>query len=460
VALNELQALVEDLARCIGAPAVLEDHEQRMVAYSAQDGPIDEVRRDSILMRETRPEVKDWFRQFGIVHASSPVRIPSHPELGILGRLCVPVRFRGRLLGFLFLIDDVRRLDGPDIELVERVSRHAGLLLYEDELDRRLSASVFSQLLTPDPEMRQAAAQQLVEQGLAAAEAPHAVVVVRLASLPAGGPEEAMGEAMLELLRRRVQPGLLQMARPDHGVLLVPVASADDDRQAVVTAREAAAALVRGMSGASGASGGSGGSGGSGATGASGTSGATGNSGARSKPQRGEVRVVTGIGDPRPQLADAHRSYREALLAAKAAAAVPTVGDLIRWRDLGAFRVLVQLPLGDDVCSSGVDPRLLRLIGCDDNLARTVETYLDLGCDVKRTAEQLRLHRATLYYQLAKAVRLTGADLHDGNDRLALHLGFKLARLNGSYPPAGSGGPEARPVRHRQVSRQRAGGAG
>jgi hypothetical protein len=142
VALKELQALVEDLSARIGAPAVLEDHEQRMVVYSAQEGPIDEVRRDSILMRDTRPAVKDWFRQFGIAHASSPLRIPSHPELGILGRLCVPVRFRGRLLGFLFLIDDVRRLDGPDVELAERVSRDAGLLLYEEELDRRLSASV------------------------------------------------------------------------------------------------------------------------------------------------------------------------------------------------------------------------------------------------------------------------------------------------------------------------------
>jgi len=405
VALNELQALVEDLASRIGAPAVLEDHEQRMVAYSAQDGPIDEVRRDSILMRETRPEVKHWFRQFGIVQASSPLRIPSHPELGILGRLCVPVRFRGRLLGFLFLIDDVRRLNGPDIELVERVSHHAGMLLYEDELDRRLSASVFSHLLTPDLEMRQVAAQQLVEQGLAAADAPHAVVVVRLADCPVPGPGEIIGDAMLELLRRRVQPGLLQMARPDHGVLLVPVASADDDRQVAITAREASAALARAV---------------------------------RGNPHSGDVRVITGIGDPQPQLADARHSYREALLAAKVAAAVPTVGDLVRWRDLGAFRVLVQVPLGDDVRSSGVDPRLLRLIGCDDDLAGTVETYLDLGCDAKRTAEQLRLHRATLYYRLAKAGRLTGADLHDGNDRLALHLGFKLARLTGSYPPAGS----------------------
>jgi sugar diacid utilization regulator len=405
VALNELQALVEDLARRTGAPAVLEDHEQRMVVYSAQDGPIDEVRRDSILMRETRPEVKHWFRQFGIVHATVPLRIPSHPELGILGRLCVPVRFRGRLLGFLFLIDDVRRLDGPDLELVERVSRHAGLLLYEDELDRRLSASVFSHLLTPDPEMREAAVRQLAEQGLLAADAPYAVVVVRLANIPLPGRAEVIGEAMLELLRRRAQPGLLQMARPDHGVLLVPVASADDDRQAVTAAGEASVALARGL---------------------------------RSTPRGSDVRVIMAIGDPQPQLADVHHSYREALLAAKVAAAVPTVGDLVRWRDLGAFRVLVQVPLGDDLRTSCIDPRLLRLIGCDEDLAGTVETYLDLGCDAKRTAEQLQLHRGTLYYRLAKAVRLTGADLHDGNDRLALHLGFKLARLNGSYPPSRS----------------------
>jgi sugar diacid utilization regulator len=409
VALNELQALVEDLSRRVGAPAVLEDHEQRMVVYSAQDGPIDEIRRDSILMRETRPEVRTWFRQFGIVHATSPLRIPSRPELGILGRLCVPVRFRGRLLGFLFLIDDLQRLDGPDTELVERVSHHAALLLYEDELDRRLWSSVLSHLLTPDPEMRQAAARQLVEQGLAAADVPHAVVVVRLAEVPASGAAEVIGEAMLELLRRRVQPGLLQMARADHGVLLVPLGAADD-RQVAATAREASGALARA---------------------------------ARGGPHGGDVRVITGIGDPQPRLADAHHSYREALLAAKVAAAVPTVDDVAHWRDLGAFRALVQVPLCDDARSSCVDPRLVRLIGQDSDLAGTVETYLDLGCDAKRTAEQMQLHRATLYYRLAKAARVTGADLHDGNDRLALHIGFKLARLGGSYPPAGPSRPEA-----------------
>jgi hypothetical protein len=406
---NELQVLVDDLAMRTGAPTVLEDHEQRMVVYSAQDGAIDEVRRDSILMRETSPQVMFWFRRFGIVHANAPLRIPSHPELGILGRLCVPVRFRGRLLGFLFLIDDERQLDDSDIGQIEQTAGHAGMLLYEDELAQRISASVFSHLLTPDPDLRATAGRQIVEQGFAAADAPHAAVVVRLADTSAPGQGELIGEAMLELVRKWRPPGLLQLARADYGVLLVPVASLDDDRQAAVAASEASAALQRRLRGRA----------------------------LCSKHPDGEVRVVAGIGDPRTRLWAAQRSHREALLAARVAAAIPTVGNVVRWRDLGAFRVLVQVPVGeDDDQSSSIDPRLLRLLSADEDLAATVETYLDLGCDAKRTAERLQLHRATLYYRLAKAAQLTGADLHDGNDRLALHMGFKLSRLTGRYPAA------------------------
>jgi PucR-like helix-turn-helix protein len=67
----------------------------------------------------------------------------------------------------------------------------------------------------------------------------------------------------------------------------------------------------------------------------------------------------------------------------------------------------------------------------------TLEVYLDLGCDAKAASERLHLHRATLYYRLEKVARLTDANLRDGNDRLALHLGFKLARLAGLHPCPG-----------------------
>ncbi len=69
----------------------------------------------------------------------------------------------------------------------------------------------------------------------------------------------------------------------------------------------------------------------------------------------------------------------------------------------------------------------------------TLETYLDLAGDAKASAERLSLHRGTLYYRLQKAERIAGVDLGSGSDRLALHLGFKLARLIGLYPKQAHG---------------------
>ena len=64
-------------------------------------------------------------------------------------------------------------------------------------------------------------------------------------------------------------------------------------------------------------------------------------------------------------------------------------------------------------------------------LVDTLEAYLDLAGDAKATAEALTLHRATLYYRLNRIEEITGARLKTGDDRLALHLGLRLARLSG-----------------------------
>lgn len=397
MALSELQMLVDDLAERLDAPTVLEDHDQRMVVYSSHNGgPIDDVRRDSILRREASREVRDWFQQFGIFRAKAPLRIPSHPELGILGRLCAPVRFRGRLMGYLFLIDDEQRLDSGDEAVVTKAEEHAGVLLYEEGLAQRLSASIMSGLLGPSAELRENAAQQLLEQGLATEEAAHSVVYLRPADLGLHDLPELIGEVLWELGRRRGHGELLRVARQDHGVLLVRMADPDDLRAVRLVAGQARDML---------------------------------------SSRLGGCRVIAGVGDPQRHLTSAVLSYRQALLATRVSVSVPEIGDVPSWRELGAFRALVQLPPGEN-CDSCLDPRLAKLLDADADLAATVEAYLDLAGDAGRTAEALNVHRATLYYRLNKAQQLTGANLRDGNDRLALHLSFKLARLIERYPPS------------------------
>jgi DNA-binding PucR family transcriptional regulator len=64
-------------------------------------------------------------------------------------------------------------------------------------------------------------------------------------------------------------------------------------------------------------------------------------------------------------------------------------------------------------------------------LVETLETWLDEGCDSRATVARLQVHRTSLYYRLGRIEEITGLSLNSGAARLDLHLGLKLARLQG-----------------------------
>lgn len=406
----DLQVLIDDLATRFGAPTMLEDPDQRVIVYSAHGDSIDEVRRDSILRRETTPGTKAWFRRYGILQAVEPVRIPCDPDAGVLGRLCVPVRYRSRLMGFLWVIDDRERLDIADMAAVMEIAEHVGLMLYEEELTRRWGSDLLARLLSPSVELREAALQHAADPSLLDSHFPCAIVVLQPLGLDER-PHPDISETLWEIARRsRSAHHDLHLSYGDHGVLLVRLRTVEDDSRATTIAREAREALL-----------------------------------GKLDKHRSSCRVVAAVGDAQNGLIKAASSYRQAVLAAKVAQALPSVGDLPRWRDLGVFRTLVQLPM-DDTTESALDPRLALLLHCgDEQLVGTLETYLDLACDAKATAAYLHLHRGTLYYRLQKAQRMGGIDLRDGHDRLAIHLGFKLARLIGLWQATMPGDASRRP---------------
>jgi len=394
----ELQALIDNLAERLAAPTVLEDDEQRLIAHSSQSGPLDDIRRESILLRYTTPAVRDWFRQFGIVTAKLPLRIPGDSEQGILGRLCVPIDHHGLRVGYLWLIDDTRRLDDEAVASAAKAAHHAGLLIFEDLLAERLASGVLEHLLSPAAELRTESARHIAYSGLLG-ERGQAIAVVAQPIPAAAHPDRSLiAEGLRDVTRRRAHGEVCGLAHTDHGVIVARYAARDPNAAARRLAEELCQAMTR-----------------------------------RMQTTDHATSVVVGIGDPRPTLAEAYLSYREARMAARVATTVSTVGPVAVWRDLGVFRTLVQLPVSDEVTSS-IDPRFLRLLEhADTAVLVTLETFLDLAGDVKATAESLHVHRGTLYYRLQKAEQVAEADMRAGADRLALHMGFKLARLAGLY---------------------------
>ncbi|MFI6318973.1 PucR family transcriptional regulator [Nonomuraea sp. NPDC050556] len=133
--------------------------------------------------------------------------------------------------------------------------------------------------------------------------------------------------------------------------------------------------------------------------------------------------TAAGLGGPREDPAEAWQSWREAKHALRIAEHFPRFAPVARWSELGVHRLLARLGQAD------LRELAAEAEGLDGELGHTLEAYLDLGGHVQKSAAELGVHRQTLYYRLAKAERLLGRDLSDGDDRLAVHLALKAARL-------------------------------
>lgn len=131
--------------------------------------------------------------------------------------------------------------------------------------------------------------------------------------------------------------------------------------------------------------------------------------------------ATSGTPVPLVDLAEAVRRTRVTLAVARAGAAL----DPVSWDALGAWRLVVEAP--DDLAVRAVHPAAETLAALPrPDLLDTARTVLDLGGDVAAAAEQLHLHRTTLYYRLDRIAELTGVDLRLGRRRTDLQLALWL----------------------------------
>ncbi|GGP08365.1 helix-turn-helix domain-containing protein [Nonomuraea glycinis] len=150
---TDLQEIVDEIARVLGASATLEDRSFRLLAYGAQHGDIDTVRQESILRRRATGEVRDYFERYGIARAHDPVRIPADADLKVLARVCWPLRHRDVVYGYLWLLESGSLTDDALARVAPLVSRAAAALAQEARSRQDLGRSL-TLLLSADPEER------------------------------------------------------------------------------------------------------------------------------------------------------------------------------------------------------------------------------------------------------------------------------------------------------------------
>ncbi|MFF5499655.1 PucR family transcriptional regulator [Streptomyces aquilus] len=385
---GDYQELVDEISELLGVPATLENRDFELIAFGAYDSEgdldpsaLDPVRTRSILTRRSTTAVRTWFEGFGITRATGPVRIPPTPEAGVYrGRICLPVRHRGVVLGYVWLLESDPGPTDAQLTAAMEVTVRIGALLADEaqhgaDLSRELRA-----VLTAERGWQGDMAVAALRTALGPrGDGPHAVVC--LAPWPSADPDDAPSA--------RTVPHATALCTVPWGTtaqslaLLVRLRSPE-----ALTPALTAAQRLLGEAGA------------------------------------GPARAA-GVGAPRTNLADLPAAWQEASAAARAALAEPALGPIAHWSAIGPYRLLTALP-----ADTAHDPAVRPLLSpAHRDLARTAETYLDCAGQAGRTAAALGIHRQTLYYRLSRVEQLTGLDLDDGEDRLLLHMALKGARL-------------------------------
>ncbi|SFO82426.1 PucR family transcriptional regulator [Amycolatopsis rubida] len=414
---DDLQSIVDELAERLEQSVAIDDPAIRLLAASRHFGDEDPLRVSSVLNRSIPAEVSDPLFARGIASWTEPGVVDLD---GALPRLCAPVRCDGLLLGYLWLIDGQGAFREAEFAAAAEAARQVGTILYRRLLLHQRSLArheaILRELVSPDALIRAQAVEDLrAEELFPEAATRFTVVAVHCRTGGATPPpqEVALGAAVEEGLRA-VSPDVALMAanRARAWILLARRRPPTRLQISAVTDR------IRGRF-------------------------------ARIAPTGPDP--VFGIGTTVERLDEVAGSYRHASLAARAALLVPSVGDVACWNELGPYGLLLKLS-ADDLADAAEVPALAALEQEDNHqvLVRTLETFFDHGGNIRRTAEALKIHRATLYQRLKRVEQVTGRTLGNGDDRLTLHLGLKLRTLSAALREHLAGDEADRQVRTRR----------
>ena len=372
------QTLVDALSIALGRSVLLDDAGLAPLAYSRQ-WDVDEVRSSSILSRGPTAAVRAALLAQGIASAGDVVHTTPDQSLGMEGRVCMPVRDGGEVLGYIWLLDPEEDLGEEDLERVRRTARElAPLMASSRRRDIPDEAELLDGLRSSSQARREAAAAEARARHLLADDP---VVLCLVSALEAG----AEPLAAVRQGARRLSVGHAFAASVAEGAALV--ASLADPVLRTLSEGEVATWLLT-FAGSGLAAG------------------------------QSEAASLTTLDEASHQAELSLRIARSRSPGETAAA----------WPALGADRLVAQLP--GSVRRDLPEP-LARMIREDPTLTETLAAFLDAGGDVKATAAALSLHRSGLYYRLRRIQEIARIDLDDGDDRLLAHLAVRTGLREG-----------------------------
>lgn len=137
-------------------------------------------------------------------------------------------------------------------------------------------------------------------------------------------------------------------------------------------------------------------------------------------------RVTVGIGGHYPQIEGLRRSYEEARLSCDVGARIKRKGGIYHIYDVGMFVAMTDI---DPAQKRSLAEQILEPLISDNELLRTVKSFLDHGMNLTDAAIALHVHRNTLIYRLDKVKDLIALDPRRFDDALQIKLGLMICHV-------------------------------
>ncbi|UVJ39416.1 CdaR family transcriptional regulator [Arthrobacter sp. CJ23] len=395
---QDVEQLVEHVALKLGRGLSLEDLDGVLLAYSSNQSHADRVRVNFLLSKRVPADVGAWQLSHGIATAVRPVVVPANEELGMLGRVCVPLLVRGFRVGYLWVQQDAEEQSATAI-----LAQLPGV---RDDLD--LLAGLLLDSNTAESEFRRRREQEFLAACQGESNAVAAVAgwkevqgrgpwqLVTVLDADGGGPESDPLAAMLTHRSAALQSSigvkgvLFSAGTETHSVMLF---------QQTVGRAEHAQILVHYRLELA------------------------------KRAGRTVDRIILGISEPFSVVRQLSTAYRQSKLAAQAAAVDPPLGELVDSRSVGVYQLFDRLlaPGGWDDTGS-IHFRTLEDSDKNGELLPVLELLYDSDGSVQDVAAKLHLHRSSIYNRLGRIRQLLGVDPLHGQLRLELHSALKARR--------------------------------
>lgn len=387
--------MIDQLAELLHRSVVIDDPAVKLLYTSPHYGDEDEVRTHAVLQRQASSAAVGHVLAQGVAGWTTPGVIPPNESIGMLARVCYPIRWRGELLGLLLVVDADGTITTAELSAISAAGDELAPMLAGERLDAgadrsQLSAVVGDLLSGTEPVSR--AALRALQADVDVGRFEHVrVVTLRVREIEGASGSHIATALSLALKAAGAMPGSLAMMTTVCGQEGSVVLGAQRRSVSEKQALDLGARLVDKVD----------------------------------EVAAGRFGCLAGVGSEVEGLERAWVSYDQSALACEAAA---ENGVAVRsWTTLGPLAILLHLPRRT-LAVEALPAEMQRVLAADRDgrLLETLRAFLEHAGAIPATADALHIHRTTLYYRLEKLSQAARVDLDDGATRLALHLSLML----------------------------------